>query len=68
MKLKPFYILIKYVATHPHNKGRSNFYHIIKEYDDTYAYDSPIYDVIDYFDSLIEAKQHLSTLNPCTRN
>jgi hypothetical protein len=63
MKTKPFYILIKYVATHPHNKGKSNLYKIWKDYDDTCAYDSPIYDVLDYFDSLREARHHVKTLS-----
>ena len=62
MKLKPFYILIKYRANHPQNKSKSNLYKIWKEYDDTCAYDSPLYDVLDYFDSLREARQHIKTL------
>lgn len=61
MKIKPYYILLKWNKKHPQNKSKPN-YQIWRDYDYTHAYGSSLYEIIDYFDSLKEAKQHIKTL------
>lgn len=61
MKIKPYYILLKWNKKHAQNKSKPN-YQILKDYDDTHVWGSPLYEIIDYFDSLKEARQHIKTL------
>ena len=58
MKVKPYYILLKWNMKHPENRNRTNLYEIWKEYDETYLFDSILYLVIEFYDSLSEAREH----------
>ena len=58
MKVKPYYILLKWNMKHPENRNRTNLYEIWKEYDETYLFDSILYSVIEFYDSLSEAREH----------
>jgi len=62
MKIKPYYVLLKYNMKHPENKYRTNQYDIWKEYWDDYVFDSILYEVIDFFDSLKDARQRMREL------
>ena len=62
MKIKPYYVLLKYNMEHPENKYRTNQYDIWKEYWDDYLFDSILYEVIDFFDSLKDARQRMREL------
>ena len=62
MKVKPYYILLKYNMKHPENKYRTRQYDIWKEYWDDYVFDSILYEVIDFFDSLKDARQRMREL------
>ncbi len=48
-KCKPYFIVVKFVE-------KGNF-KIWKDYDDTHSWGSPLYDIIDYFDSYKEARR-----------
>ena len=43
---------------HPENRYRTNLYEIWKEYDDGFTFDSILYSVIEFYDSLNEAREH----------
>ena len=43
---------------HPENRNRTNLYEIWKEYWDDYTFDSVLYEVIEFYDSLSEAREH----------
>ena len=43
---------------HPENRNRTNLYEIWKDYDEGHNFDSILYTVIDFFDSLSEAREH----------
>jgi len=43
---------------HPENRNRANLYEIWKEYDDGFTFDSILYTVIEFYDSLSEAREH----------
>ena len=58
MKIKPYYVLLKWNMKHPENRNRTNLYEIWKEYDETYLFDSILYTVIEFYDSLSEAREH----------
>ena len=58
MKIKPYYILLKWNMKHPANKYRTSQYDIWKDYYDDYVFDSILYEVIEFFDSLSEAREH----------
>ena len=58
MKIKPYYILLRWNMKHPENSNRTNLYEIWKEYDETYLFDSILYTVIEFYDSLSEAREH----------
>ena len=58
MKIKPYYILLKWNMKHPENRNRTNLYEIWKEYDETYLFDSILYSVIEFYDSSSEAIEH----------
>ena len=62
MKVKPYYVLLKYNMKHPENKYRTSKYDIWKEYWDDYLFDSILYEVIDFFDSLKDARQRMREL------
>ena len=62
MKVKPYYVLLKYNMKHPENKNRTSQYDIWKEYWDDYLFDSILYEVIDFFDSLKDARQRMREL------
>ena len=47
---------------HPENKYRTRQYDIWKEYWDDYVFDSILYEVIDFFDSLKDARQRMREL------
>lgn len=57
-KIKPYYILLKWNMKHPENMYRTNLYEIWKEYDEDFLFDSILYEVIKFFDSLTEAREH----------
>ena len=63
MKIKPYYILLKWNMKHPENRYRTNLYEIRKEYDEDVLFDSILYEVIDFFDSLKDARQRMNELN-----
>ena len=63
MKIKPYYILLKWNMKHPENRNRTNLYEIWKEYDEDFLFDSILYEVIDFFDSLKDARQRMNELN-----
>ena len=63
MKIKPYYILLKWNMKHPENRNRTNLYEIWKEYDEDFLFDSVLYEVIDFFDSLKDARQRMNELN-----
>ena len=48
---------------HPENRNRTNLYEIWKEYDEDFLFDSILYEVIDFFDSLKDARQRMNELN-----
>ena len=48
---------------HPENRYRTNLYEIWKEYDEDFLFDSILYEVIDFFDSLKDARQRMNELN-----
>ena len=58
MKIKPYYILLKWNMKHPENRYRTNLYEIWKEHWDDYNFDSVLYEVIEFHDSLSEAREH----------
>ena len=58
MRVKPYYILLKWNMKHPANRLRTSQYDIWKEYYDDYVFDSILYEVIEFFDSLSEAREH----------
>ena len=58
MKIKPYYILLKWNMKHPENRYRTSLYEIWKEYYDDYVFNSILYEVIEFFDSLPEAREH----------
>lgn len=58
MKIKPYYILLRWNMKHPENRNRTSLYEIWKEYDETYLFDSILYTVIEFYDSLSEAREH----------
>ena len=58
MKIKPYYILLKWNMKHPENRNRTNLYEIWKEYDDGFTFDSILYSEIEFHDSLSEAREH----------
>ena len=62
MKIKPYYILLKWNMKHPENRYRTNLYEIWKEYDEDFLFDSILYEVIDFFDSLKDARQRMNEL------
>ena len=62
MKVKPYYILLKWNMKHPENRNRTNLYEIWKEYDEAFLFDSILYEVIDFFDSLKDARQRMNEL------
>ena len=62
MKIKPYYILLKWNMKHPENRNRTNLYEIWKEYDEDFLFDSILYEVIDFFDSLKDARQRMNEL------
>jgi len=62
MKIKPYYVLLKYNMKHPENIYRTDQYDIWKEYWDDYLFDSILYEVIDFFDSLKDARQRMREL------
>ena len=43
---------------HPENRYRTSLYEIWKEYDEDFLFDSILYEVIEFFDSLVEAREH----------
>ena len=66
-KIKPFYIVFKHDFNHPHwinllrkykakKIKRPSQYEIYKEFDDTIIWDSPTYQVLDYFDTREDAQ------------
>ena len=61
-KLKPYYIVLKYNLNHKGCEWRrgKNPYQIVKEYDQDFLYDSPIYEVIAYFDTKKEASNFIN--------
>jgi len=63
MKVKPYYILLKWNMKHPENRYRTSLYEIWKEYDEDFLFDSILYEVIDFFDSLKDARQRMNELN-----
>ena len=63
MKVKPYYILLKWNMKHPENRNRTSLYEIWKEYDEDFLFDSILYEVIDFFDSLKDARQRMNELN-----
>ena len=63
MKIKPYYILLRWNMKHPENRNRTSLYEIWKEYDEDFLYDSILYEVIDFFDSLKDARQRMNELN-----
>ena len=63
MKIKPYYILLKWNMKHPENRNRTNLYEIWKDYDEGHLFDSILYEVIDFFDSLKDARQRMNELN-----
>ena len=63
MKIKPYYILLKWNMKHPENRYRTSLYEIWKEYDEDFLFDSILYEVIDFFDSLKDARQRMNELN-----
>ena len=62
MKIKPYYILLKWNMKHTENRNRTNLYEIWKEYDEDFLFDSILYEVIDFFDSLKDARQRMNEL------
>ena len=56
-RIKPscFYIVIKFLASHPYNNLKKDKFEVWKEYDESHIYDSPIYEIMDYFDTRKEA-------------
>ena len=62
MKIKPYYILLKWNMKHPENRNRTNLYEIWKEYDEDFLFYSILYEVIDFFDSLKDARQRMNEL------
>ena len=62
MKIKPYYILLKWNMKHPENRNRTNLYEIWKEYDEDFLFESILYEVIDFFDSLKDARQRMNEL------
>ena len=54
--------MLKWNKKHAQNKSKPN-YQIWKDYDDTHAYGSPLYEIIDYFDSLKDARNHLKLIS-----
>lgn len=59
--MKPFYILFR------HNKpGEDVRFSIWKEYDDTKIWDSPILEVVEYYNTRKEAQSALNNLQPRT--
>ena len=62
MKVKPYYVLLKWDMKHPANKYRTSQYDIWKEYWDDYVFDSILYEVIDFFDSLKDARERMREL------
>ena len=56
MKTKPYYVLIKWNKSHPQNKLKPS-HEIWQDYNDSYAYGSPLYEVLDYFDSFASARK-----------
>ena len=58
MKIKPYYILLRWNMKHPENRNRTNLYEIWKDYDEGYLFDSVLYTVIEFYDSLSEAREH----------
>ena len=62
MKIKPYYILLRWNMKHPENRNRTSLYEIWKEYDDDFLFDSILYEVIDFFDSLKDARQRMNEL------
>ena len=62
MRIKPYYILLKWNMKHPENRNRTNLYEIWKEYDEDFLFDSILYEVIDFFDSLKDARQRMNEL------
>ena len=58
MRVKPYYILLKWNMKHPENRNRANLYEIWKEYDDGFTFYSILYSVIEFYDSLNEAREH----------
>ena len=43
---------------HPENRYRTNLYEIWKEYDEDFLFDSILYEVIEFYNSLAEAREH----------
>lgn len=66
-KIKPFFIVFKNDFSHPYwieklmlykakKIKKPSRFQIWKEFDDTMIWDSPIYEVLDYFDNREDAK------------
>ena len=58
MKIKPYYILLRWNMKHPENRNRTSLYEIWKEYWEDYNFNSVLYEVIEFNDSLSEAREH----------
>ena len=58
MKVKPYYILLKWNMKHPENRNRTSLYEIWKDYDEDFLFDSILYEVIEFYNSLAEAREH----------
>ena len=62
-KVPYFYIVFKHDLKHPENSWRKNHspFEIWKEYNDTHIFDSPIYEIMGYFDTRKEAQAFVKT-------
>ena len=66
MKIKPYYILLKWNMKHPENRNRTNLYEIWKEYDDGFTFDtawSPPEEICEALRSKYENKSEQSYSN-----
>ena len=58
MRIKPFYIVFKWYPNSP----KQSYIEIAKEWDETHIWDSPLYEVLGYFDSRKDAKEFITNL------
>ncbi len=60
--MSKYFTLLKFNKNHPQNKNKKNLFEIWESYDDQIIWGSPLYEIIEYFDTRKQAQNFLKTI------